>query len=85
MSKNSSRINVTVPQVTKEAVEALAEARGSSVSETIKSFIERELAIEAIVNMGAEVIARDPKGNEQIIASSNFRISSNGKKLLNSP
>ena len=82
--KNSSRINITVPSVTREAVEALAEIRGSSISETIKVFIERELAIEAIVNMGSEVIARDIKGNEQIIASSEFWISSNGRKLLNS-
>jgi len=84
---NSSRINITVPTVTKDAVEALAKHRGISVSETIKTFVERELAIEAIINMGHQIIARDSQGNEKIIASADFRISSNGngKKLLNGP
>jgi hypothetical protein len=67
--QNTDRISVTVPSKTKEALESLAAERGMSLSQTVKSLLERGLIEEAYVEMGGEIFGRDPSGEIRTFVS----------------
>ena len=68
MLKKTSRVSVTIPDSTREAIDGLAHRQGTSVSETVKQLIETGLVVEAVVYSNGEVIARN-NGHEWRLAS----------------
>src|ERR671924_635448 len=80
-----NRMTFTVSNLTRQAIELMAEARDMNITEAMNQLVARGLTIEAEIARGHEVISRDSEGHERLIADSNgeytaFRPLLNGQK-----
>lgn len=76
--KPTTRVNVTIHNDTKRAIDRMVSEQNISVSAATNILISHGMKVEAAVSAGAEVIIREPNGNEWALASPNPR------NLLNS-
>ena len=68
IGKDTSRTTISLPKVTKEAIEALAHEKGCSFSTATQHLITIGLTQEAIALGGGEVFARLPNGEQRVLA-----------------
>src|SRR5690348_16439889 len=68
-SNSTSRISVTVPTITKDAMDQFAEEMGVTLGYAAQHFIKIGMTAEAIALEGGEVIANYPDGNTVPLAN----------------
>ncbi|MBI5297948.1 MAG: hypothetical protein HY869_20930 [Chloroflexi bacterium] len=70
MGGETTRLSVTVPIETKEAIDQFAEEMGVTTAHATQHFIKIGMTAEAIALEGGEVIARYANGDQVPVANS---------------